>query len=281
MRRPAEAASPQFGGGAEGSGRLPAVPRVARINVTPVKSMALQHPDEVMLEDIGVREDRLFYLVAPDAELVSAIQHGSLLTIRPRYEPGTERLALEFPDGRSIEGDASELVETIETDFYGRPVPARIVQGPWAAALSAFLGRPVRLARCDRPGDGTDVHHVTLVSRESVAELARRGGHDGELDARRFRMTIELAGCEPHEEDAWDGDRVRIGDAVVRIHGQVPRCLVTTKNPVTGTKDFETLKVIAAYRPLMGPKRRLPFGVYAEVDQKGRLRVGDPVELAV
>ena len=35
---------------------------------------------------------------------------------------------------------------------------------------------------------------VTLVSLESVAELARRGEHEGTLDPGRFRMTIEIEG---------------------------------------------------------------------------------------
>ena len=39
------------------------MPSVVRINVTPVKSMALTHPEEVALSSVGVAENRLFYLV--------------------------------------------------------------------------------------------------------------------------------------------------------------------------------------------------------------------------
>ena len=62
-------------------------------------------------------------------------------------------------------------------------------------------------------------------------------------------MTFELEGCAPHEEDTWAGRRVRVGTALLRIYGQVPRCVVTTQSPETGLKDFETLKTIASYRP--------------------------------
>jgi uncharacterized protein YcbX len=139
----------------------------------------------------------------------------------------------------------------------------------------------VRLARVDRAGDGTDVHHLTLVSGESVAEVGRRGGRDGDVDGRRFRMLLEISGCAaPHEEDTWDGLQVRVGEAVVRIHGQVPRCVVTTQDPRTGLKDFDTLKTINRYRGLMHDPdgdRGLPFGMYAEVETPGLARIGDAV----
>jgi MOSC domain-containing protein len=141
------------------------------------------------------------------------------------------------------------------------------------------VGTPVRLARCDQPGDGTDVYHVTLVSSASVAEVAGHGGHPGALDAARFRMTFELDGCEAHEEDTWAGRRVRMGKALLRIYGQVPRCVVTTQSPETGLKDFETLKTIVSYRPLMHDQKGIPFGMYAEVEHPGRVRVGDRVEV--
>ena len=43
-------------------------------------------------------------------------------------------------------------------------------------------------------------------------------------------MLISIAGCRPHEEDEWLGGRVRVGDAVVRLHEQVARRAITTQN---------------------------------------------------
>jgi hypothetical protein len=255
------------------------MPSVVRINVTPVKSMALTHPDEVELGDVGVAENRLFYLVDDRGRLFAGDRFGPLQTIRPVYDTAEERLTLTFPDGRVAEGDASAFTEGLITDFYGRPVRAHVVPGPWTEMLSDFVGTPVRLTRCDQPGEGSDVYHLTLVSNASVAELAARGGHRGAMDAARFRMTFELDGSQPHEEDAWAGRRVRMGKALLRIHGQVPRCVVTTQSPETGLKDFDTLKTIVAYRPMMPDKEGIPFGMYAEVEHTGRVRVGDPVSV--
>jgi uncharacterized protein YcbX len=265
------------------SGTVPGVPTLTRISIAPVKSLALHHPHEVALEDVGVRTDRVFYVADPFGRLFTGAVHGPLVRIRSTYDPNRERLALTFPDGGVVEDDATATGPAIRTDFYGREVDAHEVQGPFGEALSVFTGRAVRLARVDRAGDGTDVHHLTLVSSESVAEVGRRGGREGDVDGRRFRMLLEISGCAaPHEEDAWDARRVRVGEAVVRIHGQVPRCVVTTQDPATGLKDFDTLKTINRYREPMRDADGdpgLPFGVYAEVETPGLARIGDAVEL--
>ena len=102
------------------------------------------------------------------------------------------------------------------------------------------------------------------------------------MDGRRFRMLFELDGCEPHEEDGWVKQHLRIGEAVIRIRGDVGRCAITTQNPETGTPDFDTLRTIATYRGLTeneAGQRHIPFGVYGEVAEPGRVAIGDAVEI--
>jgi uncharacterized protein YcbX len=75
---------------------------------------------------------------------------------------------------------------------------------------------------------------------------------------------------------------VRIGDALVRLRGDVGRCAITTQNPETGVPDFDTLRTIAAYRPMTANeagKRHLPFGVYGKVVEPGKVAVGDGIEV--
>jgi uncharacterized protein YcbX len=69
-----------------------------------------------------------------------------------------------------------------------------------------------------------------------------------------------------------------VGEATIRVRGQIPRCIVTTLSPDSGVKDFRTLNMIARHRPRIAGRGGLPFGMYAEVVQGGRVRVGDPVE---
>lgn len=257
---------------------LPAVRTLVRLSVTPVKALRLSHPAEVELTAGGVPGDRRFYLVDEMGNLFDATDHGPLLRIVPRYDLVTERLRLTFPDGAVVEDAADRLDGKITTDFFGRAVDGHLVDGPFDAAMSRYAGRSVRLARVTRDGDGQDVHPLTLVSSESVRDLGRRGDRT-DLDARRFRINLEIEGCEPYEEDSWDGQLVRVGEATIRIRGQIPRCVVTTLAPDTGEKDFGTLTQLARYRPRIGGRGGLPFGVYAEVVRGGRVRVGDPAEL--
>jgi uncharacterized protein YcbX len=245
--------------------------------VTPVKALRLSHPTEAELTAGGIPADRRFYLIDEDDGLFDASDLGALMKIVPHYDPGIERLRLSFPDGSEVEDAADRLDGAVTTDFFGRMVDGHVVDGAFEAALSAFAARPVRLARVTRDGDGQDVHPLTLVSSESIRDLGRRGDRS-DLDARRFRINLEIEGAEPYEEDSWDGELVRIGDATIRVHGQIPRCIVTTLAPENGEKDFATLRQLARYRPRIGGRGGLPFGMYAEVVRAGRVRIGDPVE---
>ena len=250
---------------------------VARFCVSPVKGMALHHPDAVELTTGGIAGNRRFYLVDESGELYSTADYEGLVRVHPTYDALAERLSLAFPDGSVAEGDANDLGDSAVTNFYGRPVPAREVRGPFGEAVSGLVGHRLRLLRTDREGDASDVEPLTLVSEASVADLATRGRRTEPLDSRRFRMNIELAGCEPYDEDGWDGKTVRIGEALVRVCGQVPRCVLTTLSPDTGRKDWDTLTQIAKFRPRIAGDGGLPFGVYARVETPGRAAIGDDV----
>jgi uncharacterized protein YcbX len=253
------------------------MPRVARFNVTPVKSTRLHQPEEVRIETHGVVGNREFFLVDDGGRLFTGSKLGELVRIEAEYDDASDRLRLRLPGGIEVDGPADGGGERLEVDFWGRAVRARVVEGPWTEHLERFAGRRLRLARVERPGDGSDVRPVTLVSLASVLELSHQGGRQEPVDPRRFRMTIELEGTGPHEEDSWEGRHVRVGDVVLLVGEPVPRCVVTTQDPDAGVRDFPTLSVIKRYRGVSG-EGDLPFGVYAAVVEPGRARVGDPVE---
>jgi uncharacterized protein YcbX len=252
------------------------VKTVSRLSIAPVKGMALVHPDEIALELFGVAANRRFFVVDEEGRRYGQIRDGALVRIKPEYDEAAETLTLRFPDGEVADG-VPQLGADVVTDFYGRPLRGRVVEGPWSEAISRFVGRPLTLIRSDEPGAGVDrgLGPVTMLSDASLDELARHAEIDG-VDARRFRMLIGIAGCAPHEEDEWLGGRVRVGDAVVRLHEPVGRCAITTQNPDSGVVDFDTLREIKEYRGVRG--KEIDFGVFGEVESPGRVRVGDPVE---
>ncbi len=258
------------------------MPVVRRISVAPVKGLGLVHPEKVLLEKHGVRENRRFHIVDADGRRFNQLRNGALVQIRPEYDADTQRLTLHFPDGSVADGEIS-LGAEVTTDFYGRPVLGSYVEGSWSEALSRWAGRPLRLVQSP-PGLAVDRDrgHVSLISTASLAELGREGEQDAPVDGRRFRMLFELDGCEPHEEDGWVKQYLRIGEALIRIRGDVGRCAITTQNPQTGEPDFDTLRTISTYRGFTeneAGKRHIPFGVYGEVAEPGRVTIGDAVEV--
>lgn len=246
---------------------------VGEITTTPVKSLGLVNPHEVELTGLAVPGDREFFLVDEQGRLFVSLRFGPLVRIEPEYD-GT-RLTLRFPQGEPVTGDVV-FGENVATDFYGfRTVVGNEVLGPWAEAISAYAGTKVRLIRATK-GDGYDVTPVTIVSTASVELLSIETGVP--VDHRRFRMLFRIDGCEAHEEDTWE--RVAIGEAIVRVGSQlggpVPRCDVITRNPDTGTRDLDALRMIRRYRGKT--EAGIVFGVYATVEKPGRVRLGDPVE---
>jgi MOSC domain-containing protein len=253
------------------------VAAVSWLSIAPVKGLGLVPAGEIALEQFGVLENRRFYVTNAAGRHVNGLKHSALFQVQPSYDAHAETLALRFPDGTTAEAHV-DLGEQVTTDMYRRPVHGRVVTGPFAEALSTFAGEPLTLVQADEPGTAVDRARgpVSLVSDESVQELARQAGRD-EVDAGRFRMLIGINGVAPHEEDAWIGRNVRVGEAVVRPLEQVARCAITTKDPATGERDLDTLRVIKEYRGVRGAKY-LDFGVYGAVVEPGRVRVGDAVE---
>jgi uncharacterized protein YcbX len=250
---------------------------VSWLTVAPVKGLGLVFRDEVFLARDGVAENRRFLVVDGEGRRCSALDDGRLLQVRPEYDEAADRLALGFPGGSLAAGEVV-LGEPVALDVYGRLVDGNAVEGPWSEELSSFLGQPVRLVKCRGAGVvDRSRGPVSLVSDASLEELGRRARADGAVDRRRFRMLVGVAGCEPYEEDGWCGREVAVGEAVVRLLEPVARCVITTRNPDTGERDFDTLRQLKEQRGLRDGKH-LDFGVFGEVVREGRVRAGDRVE---
>src|SRR6202012_4531360 len=121
--------------------------------------------------------------------------------------------------GEAVSGHI-EYGDEIQTDFFGSIYFARELVGPWADALSEFVGTPVRLVAPEIGTDRGRAGAVSLMSRASLRELAHVAGAEA-IDGRRFRMLIEVEGVDAHAEDDWVRHEVRIGQALVHWHGHV------------------------------------------------------------
>ncbi len=258
---------------------------VSQIGRVYVKATQFLHPEAVDIDADGIRHDRAFALLEADGKFVSSDKHGAFFPLRFDYDAANEALTLHYPDGRTLHGPAGANGEGVGIDHFGlRTIEVREVEGPWAAALAEHAGRPVRLVRCLSRGAAIDVFPLTFVTTGSLRRLAREVG--AEVDPARFRAGLVLDNTVEHEEDGWDGRRLRVGTALLKVRTAVPRCAVTGFNPTSGGRDQEVMRSLIRYRPKAAlPDGLMPgyatpgFATYAEVLEPGRVRVGDAVEL--
>jgi uncharacterized protein YcbX len=248
---------------------------VRAIHVSAVKSLRLTAVAEAQIEHDGIAGDRRFALRDDRrGRIATQREIGGLAQIQSRYDPARAELALVLPDGSEVVA-AVDGGQPVTAQLWDRVVEGRAIDGPWSAAVSEAMGRPLTMLELPDGIRALDSHPISLLSEASAAEVGRRGGVDG-LDARRFRPTLLVDGLRPHEEDDWVGRIVRAGAVLVSVVRLDPRCALTTRNPETGARDADTLRWLASYR--RADDGDVYCGLYADVLEPGRVAVGDAVD---
>jgi uncharacterized protein YcbX len=64
-----------------------------------------------------------------------------------------------------------------------------------------------------------------------------------------------------------------VGEVALRVIGPVSRCVITTRNPLSGATDSRLLHALARIRG----KDDLTFGVWFDILRPDHIRVGDAV----
>jgi uncharacterized protein len=247
------------------------VTTVGALHVAPVKGLQIVGVDAVDVRAAGAVGDRAFHVREADGTIASTTRNPRLLQVVPAWDAARGELSLAFPDGTRVAGPV-EHGAAVTTAFWDRrPVAGRVVEGPFGAALSEYAGRPLALVARDDRESGGDVQPMSLMSSASLRALGAALG--GEVDGRRFRMTITIDGAPPWEEHGWVGREVRAGDAVLRVDSLCERCVVTTRDPESGRTDAPVLRALADLRG----RDDVTFGLWCDVVAPGRVRVGDEI----
>ncbi len=245
---------------------------VSQLAIAPVKGMRLQGTSEIRLGRYGVIGDREFLVIGDDGELLLTGRSPALVQVEPAWDRARDVLALRFPDGDVVQ-DTPKLGAPAATRMYdGREIPGWIIPGPLSAALSGYLGRDVHLFKREPEHLGHDDQPVTLMSEASLKALAPEFNGTAP-DPRRFRMTITMTGTDAWAEHGWGGQKVSIGETILRVVAPVPRCVVTTRNPESGATDARVLHALARLRG----KNDITFGVWSDIIRPGCIHIGDVV----
>jgi uncharacterized protein YcbX len=250
------------------------VARVRAIYLSPVKSLGLMQAERTAVTPDGIPGDRAFVVLDDRDEVATLRRYGALAHARTRFDVERGELTMLLPGDREVTAAVVDGPEH-EVLMFGRPLRGRIIDGPWAGELSELTGVPMRLMRA-LDGHAQDSHAMSMLSLGSVEELSSRADLPEPLDPRRFRNTLLIEGTTAHEEDSWVGREVRVGSAVLRVADRDQRCSLITKNPDSGERDMDTLRVLASYR--RQDDGEVCLGVYADVVEAGDVAVGDPVQ---
>lgn len=228
--------------------------RIEEIWRYPVKSLGGERLDTAELGERGIPGDRAWGVLDPGTGLVlTARREPALLFLSASHRDG-DRPAITCDDGSDLADDA---------------------------ALSRWIGRPVRLVSAD---DGTATFENPMnVDDESDWVRWESAGltfHDGrstvslvstaslgEWDRRRFRINLVVDGAG---EDELEGE-ITVGGAAIRIRRPIERCVMVTRAQPGIERDLGVLKTIIAERD-----NRL--GIGGVVARPGRIAVGDEVK---
>jgi uncharacterized protein YcbX len=244
--------------------------RIAGLFVYPVKGCAGTALDEALLTPRGLAHDRR-WMIADRAtgRFVSQRELPLLARLRPRLQDGVLHLSLGGEAELALPDNAGGAPVTVQV--WGDVVEALAVEPAADRALSAWLGREVRLVRfpesairpCDPayapPGSHTafaDGFPLLVTSEGSLAELnaALAGAGAAPVPMNRFRPNLVLADVPARAEDESAAILLDGGVRLLLVK-RCDRCVVTTIDQASGEKTGkEPLATLARIR------RNVPTG---------------------
>lgn len=270
---------------------------IAALWTYPVKGCRGVALTEALLEPRGLAHDRRWMIVTPDGRFCTQRELPLLATIDAEVTEGRLRLR---HGAEELSVPATDVGEPMAVTVWTDRVEALRPDAAADAALSAWLGRSVRLVRfpdrarrrCDPDHAGIDDHTafadgfpLLVTSEGSLREvndvLLERG--EAPVPMERFRPNVVLSGVAPRGEDAHR--RVDIpGSAALRLVKRCDRCVVTTTDQRTGDRlgiePLATLRRIRRNASTGGVWFGLNAVPVLPEGDRAWLRVGQVVRLA-
>lgn len=112
---------------------------------------------------------------------------------------------------------------------------------------------------------------ILLATEASLADLNER--LDRPILMNRFRPNLVVNGTDAWIEDEWKN--IRIGECEFKVNQACIRCVLTTIDPVSKTKDpnTEPLRTMNSFRK--GPQGGVVFGMHLTPVTPGRIKLND------
>ncbi|HEX4088630.1 MAG TPA: MOSC N-terminal beta barrel domain-containing protein [Trebonia sp.] len=269
---------------------------VTRLRRYPVKSMLGEDVPASDVTDRGLTHDRALALVHRETGKVASAKNPrlwrSMLTLAAVVT--REGVEIRLPGGATV-GAADPGLDEMLSAVLGHPV-ALADRPPPSATLDRAVPEevlrhgvaalvPVETSQIGTGSpagtffDFAPLHLLTTSTLDRIAALHP----DGTADAERYRPNIIIRTDVPgFTENDWAGRELRIGrDLILRVIARTPRCAIPTLEHGRLPRDTAAVRVLAGHNrvtPLASLAAQPCAGVYAQVLQPGRVRVGDQVD---
>ncbi|MDB5969555.1 MAG: hypothetical protein JWQ90_2005 [Hydrocarboniphaga sp.] len=265
--------------------------RLTALHIYPLKSCAALAPTQIEVETRGLAHDRRWMIVDAGRRFITGREQPRLVLIRAEPTPrGLLLRAPGLPDLLVAPPRAS--AERIEVTVWRSLVDAALASDEAHTWVSRFLRADCKLVYMDasaarpvdpeyaQPGDEVsfaDAYPLLLISQGSLAALNAKLHQP--VSMLRFRPNLVIDGVPAHAEDGWK--RMRVGKIEFELLKPCVRCGFTTVIPETGALDprGEPLRTLANYRRGVKGVQGVIFGMNVIARGRGRMTVGDTVEV--
>jgi hypothetical protein len=256
---------------------------LASITVYPMKALDPVSLNHACITPGGILEhDRIWAMLGPDGRYINGKNVSRVHHLRTRYLLPSKYVTVGYGP------DPEEYTFSLGKD--------RSALASW---LERKLEMPVEIRDDGDHGfpDDTRASGPTLISYATLETVASwfRGLSVDDVK-RRFRPNLVVTGVpafwEDHLYGALDAVKFRIGDVAIYGINPCARCVVPTRDPVTGLADRDFMKTFIERRRETLPSwaerskfdhfYRLCVNTRIDPSEAGKvLRVGDPVEFPV
>jgi len=258
---------------------------LSQISRYPLKSCRAQNLSNARVTQLGIEGDRRLVLAELDGRFITARTEPLLLGLELDLRPnGWQVRHAEHPHTETCLVDACSS-ELGKVSIWNRQLsaPRLIASEAW---FSQLLKRPVQLLHNgEAAADLADKRYpwgpifsdgYPLLVTNSASLDALNSASGAAFEVARFRPNLVIESDTPWAEDSWD--LIRIGEVLLRREKPCERCVLITRDPITGEKDPQQEPLRTLNQLGRNQDGAILFGQNYSVIKPGTLRQGDAVE---
>ncbi|MER9412248.1 MOSC domain-containing protein [Mesorhizobium sp. M0589] len=263
--------------------------KVVELYRYPVKSLRGHAVPSADIETMGMEGDRRWMVVDKDGQFLTIRQIPDMTTIDVEHR-GTGILLKHDRHGSHFVEAPAPGTALRQVKIWKDMAAARPGDPAAGAYLSAILGRPVDLVYFDdpqnrpvdaefgQPGDFVgfaDGFPLLIATTGSLNHLNSHLARPIEMARFRPNIVVDAEGAWP--EDSWK--TIRIGTVELRIAKPCSRCVITTRDPLSGEQPDPREPLQTLGKIHRSAKGGIIFGQNAIPNNAGAIAIGDAVEV--